>query len=98
MTGTERTQSPYLKGLVCSAIALAIALAALYFGITLPSFKTPSEAASQLVALALVPGLIVGLLAKKSTRPWPLWLIVAAYIVILIVIGAVHEITAPMRA
>ncbi|MGH7006348.1 MAG: hypothetical protein ACREIP_20570 [Alphaproteobacteria bacterium] len=98
MLETDRTQSPYVKGLACSLVALLIGLGALFLGYTLPSFTTRTEAVSQLVALAVVPGLIVGLLAKKSTRPWPLWLIIAAFTVILIAIGIVHEITAPMRA
>lgn len=98
MTEIERTRSPYLKALACSAIAFGVAIGAYFLGYTLPSFKSEAEAASQLLALVLVPGLIVGLLAKKSTRAWPLWLIVCAFIVILIVVTVTHEVTAPMRA
>lgn len=98
MQETNRTQSPYIKALSCSAIALLVGLAALFFGFRLPSFTTNAEAASQLVALVAVPGLIVGLLAKKSTRPWPLWLIVSAFIVLLIVVTIAHEMTAEFRA
>ena len=97
MQETNRTQSPYIKALSCSAIALLAGLAALFFGFRLPSFTTNMEAASQLVALAAVPGLIVGLLAKKSTRPWPIWLIVSAFIVILIAVTVAHEMTSGLR-
>lgn len=98
MQETNRTQSPYIKALSCSAIAFLIGLGAIFFGFRLPSFTTNSEAASQLVALVAVPGLIVGLLAKKSTRPWPLWLIISAFIVILIIVAIAHEMTAEFRA
>lgn len=98
MTEINRTQSPYIKALACSGVALLIGLAALFLGFRLPSFTTNTEAANQLVALVMVPGLIVGLLAKKSTRPWPLWLIISAFITILIVITIAHEMTAPLRA
>ncbi len=97
MIETERTQSPYFKALACSAVAFALAVLAFFLGYTLPSFKTDAEAISQLLALVLVPGLIVGLLAKKSTKAWPLWLIICAYIVILIAVTVAHEFTAPMR-
>lgn len=97
MVETERTQSPYIKALACSAIAFALAIGALFLGYTLPSIKSGAESISQLLALVLVPGLIVGLLAKKSTRPWPLWLIISSFIAILIVITIAHEVTAPMR-
>ena len=97
MQETNRTQSPYIKALACSAVAFALAIGALFLGYTLPSF-TRTEAVSQLVALVMVPGLIVGLLAKKSTRVWPLWLIICAFIALLIVVTVVHEVTAPMRA
>jgi len=98
MTEIERTQSPYIKALACSAVAFALAIGAYFLGYTLPSFKSEAEAASQLLALVLVPGLIVGLLAKKSTRAWPLWLIICAFVVILIVVTVAHEVTAPMRS
>ncbi|MBZ9656289.1 hypothetical protein [Phyllobacterium lublinensis] len=98
MIEAERTQSPYIKGLACSAVAFALAVGALFLGYTLPSLKTGAEAISQLLALVLVPGLIVGLLAKKSTRSWPLWLMICAFIVILIVVTLAHEFTAPMRS
>ncbi|RCW87522.1 hypothetical protein [Phyllobacterium bourgognense] len=98
MQETNRTQSPYIKALACSAVAFALAIGAQFLGYTLPSFTTRTEAVSQLVALVMVPGLIVGLLAKKSTREWPLWLIVCAFIALLIVVTMVHEVTAPMRA
>jgi hypothetical protein len=98
MTEIERTQSPYIKALACSAAAFALAIGAYFLGYTLPSFKSEAEAASQLLALVLVPGLIVGLLAKKSTRAWPLWLIICAFVVILIVVTVAHEVTAPMRS
>ena len=97
MIETERTQSPYIKALACSVVAFALAVLALFLGYTLPSFKTDTEAISQLLALVLVPGLIVGLLAKKSTRAWPLWLIISAFVIILIVVTVAHEFTAPMR-
>jgi hypothetical protein len=97
MIETNRTQSPYMKALACSAVAFLIGIAALFSGYTLPSFTTNTEAMSQLVALVLVPGLVVGLFAKKSTRPWPLWLIISAFIVILIVVTVAHEMTASMR-
>lgn len=98
MLESNRTQSPYVKGLACSAVALLIALVALFLGYRLPSFTTNAEAASQLVALTMVPGLIVGLLAKKSTRPWPLWLIIGSFIIILIAVTIAHELTTSMRA
>ncbi len=98
MQDANRTQSPYIKALSCSAIALVAGLVALFLGFRLPSFTTNSEAASQLVALAAVPGLIVGLLAKKSTRPWPLWLIIVAFIIILIAVTIAHEMTAEFRS
>lgn len=98
MQETNRTQSPYIKALGCSAVALLIGLAALFFGFRLPSFTNNAEAASQLVALVAVPGLIVGLLAKKSTRPWPLWLIIGTFIIVLIVVTIAHEMTAEFRA
>ncbi len=98
MAEIQRTQSPYVKALGCSAVAFLAAIGAYLLGYTLPSLKTAAEAASQLLALVLVPGLIVGLLAKKSTRPWPLWLIICAFIVILVVVTVAHEYTAPMRA
>jgi hypothetical protein len=97
MTEIERTQSPYTKALACSVVAFALAIGAFFLGYTLPSLKTGVEAISQLLALVLIPGLIVGLLAKKSTRAWPLWLIICAFIVILIVVAVAHELTAPMR-
>ncbi|UXN61248.1 hypothetical protein [Phyllobacterium zundukense] len=98
MQDTNRTQSPYIKALACSAVAFALAIVAQFLGYTLPSFTTRTEAVSQLVALVMVPGLIVGLLAKKSTREWPLWLIISAFIALLVVVTTVHEMTAPMRA
>lgn len=97
MTEIERTHSPYTKALACSVVAFALAIGAFFLGYTLPSLKTGVEAISQLLALVLIPGLIVGLLAKKSTRAWPLWLIICAFIVILIVVAVAHELTAPMR-
>jgi hypothetical protein len=97
MIETNRTQSPYVKALACSAITFALALCALHLGYTLPSFTTSTEAVSQLLALVMVPGLIVGLLAKKSTKAWPIWLIICTFVALLAVITIVHEITAPMR-
>jgi hypothetical protein len=91
MQETNRTQSPYIKALACSAVAFALAIGAQFLGYTLPSFTTRTEAVSQLIALVMV-------LAKKSTREWPLWLIICAFIALLIVVTAVHEVTAPMRA
>ncbi|MDR6633308.1 putative membrane protein [Phyllobacterium sp. 1468] len=98
MQETNRTQSPYIKALACSAVAFALAVGGQFLGYSLPSLTTRTEAVSQLIALVMVPGLIVGLLAKKSTRVWPLWLIICAYIALLIVVTIVHELTAPMRA
>ncbi|MBB3237598.1 hypothetical protein [Phyllobacterium endophyticum] len=98
MIETNRTQSPYVKALACSAFTFALALCALYLGYTLPSFTTSTEAVSQLLALVMVPGLIVGLLAKKSTKAWPIWLIICTFVALLVVITIVHEITAPMRS
>ena len=98
MAEIGRTRSPYMKALACSALAFGVAITAYFLGYTLPSFKSASDAASRLLALALVPGLIVGLLAKKSPKPWPLWLIISAFVVILIAVTFIHEVTAPMRA
>jgi hypothetical protein len=98
MSEIDRTQSPYIKALACSGVAFALAVGGYFLGYTLPSFKSEAEAVSQLLALVLVPGLIVGLLAKKSTRAWPLWLIICAFVVVLIVVTVAHEVTAPMRA
>jgi len=97
MAEPERTQSPYMKALACSALAFLLAIGAYFLGYTLPSFKSSADAASRLLALALVPGLIVGLLAKKSPRAWPLWLIISAFVVILVSVTFIHEVTAPMR-
>jgi hypothetical protein len=66
MQETSRTQSPYIKALSCSAIALLAGLVALFFGFRLPSFTNNSQAASQLVALAAVPGLIVACWPKNQ--------------------------------
>ncbi|MEK1889019.1 MAG: hypothetical protein AAAB35_15935 [Phyllobacterium sp.] len=97
MAETERTQSPYVKALTCSAIAFVLAIGAYFLGYTLPSFKSASDAASRLLALVLVPGLVVGLFAKKSPKTWPLWLIIGAFVIVLIAVTVVHEMTASMR-
>ncbi|UGY10661.1 hypothetical protein [Phyllobacterium pellucidum] len=98
MAETERTNAPYLKALTCSAIVFVLAIGAYFLGYTLPSFTSASDAASRLFGLALVPGLIVGLFAKKSPKPWPLWLIIGGFVVVLIAVTVIHEMTASMRA
>jgi hypothetical protein len=97
MAESERTPSPYVKALTCSAVVFILAIGAYFLGYTLPSFKSASDAASRLLALALVPGLVVGLFAKKSPKPWPLWLIIGAFVIVLIAVTVIHEITASMR-
>ncbi|MBA8899147.1 MULTISPECIES: hypothetical protein [unclassified Phyllobacterium] len=88
---TTQTEIPYVKALACSIITFAVGFGALLMGYALPSIQAGKAGIPELLALALVPGLVVGLFAKRSVKPWPLWLIISAFIVLLIVVTVAHE-------
>lgn len=70
------TTKPYEKVFACAGITLAIALIALG-----SSVLKRAEALGYLIGLFLLSALIVGWMAKRSKKAWPLWKIAAVYIV-----------------
>ncbi|QND51862.1 hypothetical protein HB779_08065 [Phyllobacterium sp. 628] len=94
----DQTQMPYVKALACSLFVCVIAVGALFMGYTLPSIQAGKAGLPELLALALVPGLVVGLFAKRSEKPWPLWLIIAAFIILLIGVTLAHEAVVSWKA
>ncbi|MBA8877194.1 hypothetical protein [Phyllobacterium myrsinacearum] len=88
---TSQTEIPYVKALACSVVTFAIGVGALFMGYVLPSIQAGKAGIPELLALALVPGLVVGLFAKRSAKPWPLWLIISAFLVLLIAVTIAHE-------
>lgn len=88
---TTQTEMPYLKALACSVVAFTLGVGALFMGYVLPSIQAGNAGLPELLALALVPGLVVGLFAKRSAKPWPLWLIIGAFLIVLVAVTAAHE-------
>jgi hypothetical protein len=88
---TSQTEMPYVKALACSVITFALGVGALFMGYVLPSIQAGKAGMPELLALALVPGLVVGLFAKRSEKPWPLWLIISAFLVLLVAVTVAHE-------
>jgi len=88
---TSQTEMPYLKALACSVVTFAIGVGALFMGYALPSIQAGKAGMPELLALALVPGLVVGLFAKRSAKPWPLWLIIGAFLIVLVAVTGAHE-------
>ena len=88
---TSQTEMPYLKALACSVVTFAIGVGALFMGYALPSIQAGKAGMPELLALALVPGLVVGLFANRSAKRWPLWLIIGAFLIVLVAVTAAHE-------
>jgi hypothetical protein len=83
---TTRQPKPYVKAFSVAAITYLIMAGALH------TFLSPSgldaRAMGKLFAVAAVPAVITGSLARRSLKPWSIWRIAGTYVVVFLVTAA----------
>jgi hypothetical protein len=85
------TPKPFGKALACAGITLvALVIAAMaLLGFPHNTFYVSRLAGGVLAAVALA-ALVTGFLARRSPKVWPMWRIIATYVVALAVIAALY--------
>jgi hypothetical protein len=86
MTGP--TTNPFRKTFACAVVAFVAIYAGLWLSIGPP--PDPARIAGIVFGLVVVPAIIVGLWARKSTKTWSLFRVIALYILFLVITAALY--------
>jgi hypothetical protein len=82
------TPNPFRKAFICAAVAFVAIYAGLWLG-----FGPPADAGyivGLVLGLVVVPAIIVGLWARKSSKNWSLFRLIALYVVFLVITAALY--------
>lgn len=85
------TSKPFGKAFACAGVTLvALVIAAIAFlGFPHNTFYASRLAGSVFAAVALA-ALVTGFFARRSPKVWPMWRIIATYVVALVIIAALY--------
>jgi hypothetical protein len=85
------TSKPFRKAFACAGVTLvALVIAAIAFlGFPHNTFYASRLAGGVLAAVAMA-AFVTGFFARRSRKVWPMWRIIATYVVALVIIAALY--------
>jgi hypothetical protein len=88
------TTRPFSKAFACAAVSFVLGVLALRMSVG-PSTDAP-EAMGYLFGIVVLPAIVTGFWASRSSAAWPVWRVIVAYIAMLVIVG-VLEASAKLR-